>query len=137
MGGSIFVTSEIGKGSRFSFSLVVKKCKENEPDLKDVTGKGANSRIQDCVKKANILLIEDDYVNRSILEKFFYINGVKLYTAQNTKEGLEILKNERIDLLLLDIQLPDLNGYEITNRIRLEENTQRHLPIIATNAEKP
>jgi len=80
-----------------------------------------------------ILLVEDQEDNRRIMRDLLSASGYELIEATNGEEGLEFAEREIPDLILMDIQLPGLDGYEVTRRIKskLELN---HIPIIAVTS---
>jgi CheY-like chemotaxis protein len=78
-----------------------------------------------------ILVIEDDRYNYEFLEIVLQSIGAKLFWAQTANTGLQFFKDERIDLVLMDIKLPDKNGYELTREFK-EINSS--IPIIAQTA---
>ncbi len=80
-----------------------------------------------------ILLIEDNEQNRYLATFLLEKNGYKVHVAYDGPKGLEMVSRIRPDLILLDIQLPGMDGYEVSRRLRqLEEG--RHLPIIAVTS---
>jgi two-component system sensor histidine kinase/response regulator len=82
-----------------------------------------------------ILLAEDNAVNRQLAVRLLEKRGHIVTTAGNGKEALEILKNEPTDLILMDMQMPEMDGLEAIRKIRLNEKTRGgHIPIIAVTA---
>ena len=141
MGGTIEVSGKPGEGSRFSFSILLKG--DGEKRAERPAEKAAPAEIAGDLpqKPVNILLIEDDFVNQRVMSLFFKEPGKRLVIANNASEGFKCLAGESFDLLLLDIQLPDMDGYEIARRIRSNEAATAsgdtgtpHLPIIAITA---
>jgi CheY-like chemotaxis protein len=132
MGGEIWIESQEGPGSCFNFTLVAKIYNENEKmdNNTQVIGKLA----EDAVNK-RILIVEDDEVNRYFISKLLSKNQWETVTAENGAEALSILKRERFDLILMDIQMPVLDGFSATKSIREdEEGRGRHTKIIAMTA---
>jgi two-component system cell cycle response regulator DivK len=85
--------------------------------------------------KPNILCIEDHPDNRMLIRRIFRPDGYNLIEAKNGVQGLSIAESQECDLILLDINLPDIDGYEIARRIRASKNrTLAQLPIIAVTA---
>lgn len=80
-----------------------------------------NSLIFDCHDKL-ILVVEDDYDIGDIIEHYLTREGIRVLRAMNGKQALEILAVQSIDLLLLDIKLPEMNGWDVLKRIRQNDN---------------
>jgi CheY-like chemotaxis protein len=77
-----------------------------------------------------ILLVEDDQLNRDILARRLRKNGFNVLTAANGAEAWTLAQGGNPDVVLMDVGLPDIDGWEVTRRLRAEPQTQR-LPIIA------
>src|SRR6185503_4045669 len=80
-----------------------------------------------------ILLVEDQDDNRRIMRDLLSASGYELLEATDGEEGLAAAERERPDLILMDIQLPGLDGYEVTRRIKGNPEL-RHIPIIAVTS---
>jgi two-component system cell cycle response regulator DivK len=80
-----------------------------------------------------ILVIEDQEDNRQIVRDLVTANGYELIEATTGEEGLEVAARERPDLILMDIQLPGIDGYEVTRRIKADPKL-RQIPIIAVTS---
>ncbi|SPF51595.1 hypothetical protein SBF1_5170001 [Candidatus Desulfosporosinus infrequens] len=81
------------------------------------------------------LLVEDDYVSGLVMNKLCERRKINLKIATSCKQALDILKDESFDIIFMDIQMPDISGYETTEIIRdMEKEVHRHTPIIATTA---
>jgi len=129
MGGKIWVESEKGKGSTFNFTIKfnINFNSESDNNPKPIV----YSESEPC----RILLVEDDKVNQMVVERFLEIKGHKITIANNGKEALDILKNEKFDIILMDINMPEMDGIETTAQIRINETgTKKHIPIIALTA---
>ncbi|MFA6900914.1 MAG: response regulator [Desulfurivibrionaceae bacterium] len=80
----------------------------------------------------HILVVDDDFVNRVLDEEMLKIAGWRVSVAENGEQALALLKKEHIDLLLMDMQMPIMDGYTAMEKIReKEQQTGGHLPIIA------
>lgn len=83
----------------------------------------------------NILYVEDNPDNMMLVQRALEARGYHLLKAVNGLSGVEIAEREDVDLILLDINLPDIDGYEVARRIRRSSKpTLLHLPIIAVTA---
>jgi len=80
-----------------------------------------------------ILVIEDQEDNRQIVRDLMTASGYELIEATTGEEGLEAASRERPDLILMDIQLPGIDGYEVTRRIKADPKL-RQIPIIAVTS---
>ena len=134
MGGNIRVKSRPGTGTTFSFTACFQTC----PDERK---KGSLSmevvdplpRLQN--RPCTILLVEDEYINRTLAVTLLQRDNWQITTAENGREALEHLEKNSFDLILMDIQMPELDGYETTRIIRENEKTTGdHIPIIAMTA---
>lgn len=83
----------------------------------------------------NVLYIEDNPDNMVLVKRALEAHGYRLLEAMNGLDGVARAENENIDLILLDINLPDIDGYEVANRLRhSEKRALAHIPIIAITA---
>ncbi|OQX25887.1 MAG: hypothetical protein BWK80_13325 [Desulfobacteraceae bacterium IS3] len=134
MGGKLWVESDPGKGSVFYFSAFFdagdpdKVCSQRERDVQ---------KIQPAKRALKILLAEDNELNVMVaklpLER---IMGHKVTVAANGREAIAILKQESFDLVLMDLEMPQMGGLEATRRIRHGEagDSNSDIPIIAMTA---
>ena len=81
----------------------------------------------------SILLVEDSAFYRNIEKSYLSQEGFKVVEAENGKEALKILKEQEVDLVVTDIEMPEMNGFQLTREIRKDEQL-RHLPIIAVTS---
>jgi two-component system cell cycle response regulator DivK len=80
-----------------------------------------------------ILLVEDNEMNRDMLSRRLQRRGYHIVTAENGEQGLSLARVEAPDLILMDITLPEMDGWELARLLKAEEAT-RHIPIIALTA---
>ncbi|MGQ9608791.1 MAG: PAS domain S-box protein [bacterium] len=84
---------------------------------------------------AKVLLVEDNPVNQRLAVKLLEKHGFNVSIANNGIEVLDIIKKEKFDIILMDVQMPKMDGFVTTTEIRrMEENTYEHIPIIAMTA---
>ena len=82
---------------------------------------------------SKILIVEDNALNRALLLAVLKPEGFEILSAENGLQGIDLAQRELPDLILMDVMLPGLNGYEATRRLKAEPTT-RHIPIIAITA---
>ncbi len=126
-GGEMNLKSEEGKGSEFSFELIYKKIDKQE--VKPVKNILTPKKPSGSVK---ILLCEDNLLNQELARKVVTKFGFEIEIAENGKIGVEKLRNEKFDLVLMDLQMPEMDGYQAVLAIRHELHLQ--IPIIAMTA---
>ncbi len=132
MGGSLGVESEEGKGSVFWF-VASFQC----TDKVAVNVKQAVSNEQVLQLNANILLVEDNPINQMVASKMLQKIGLKAVLANNGVEALDILQQQPFDLVLMDCQMPEMDGFDATREIRkLQIKTKQNqpLPVVAMTA---
>ncbi len=83
----------------------------------------------------NVLYVEDNHDNMMLVKRALEARGYRLLEAINGLKGLEVAERENVDLILLDINLPDIDGYEVARRLRSSSKIAlAHIPIIAITA---
>lgn len=127
-GGSLSVASKVNTGSEFTFFIPYKKSKEIL-HLPEITGKIYDMKE---LSKLNILLVEDNRLNVRLILSLFSEYNLKLEVAENGSVGINKLKENHFDIILMDMEMPVMNGYEAAVVIRRE--LKNNIPIIAMTA---
>jgi signal transduction histidine kinase/CheY-like chemotaxis protein len=133
MGGRIQVTSRPGAGSTFGFDLDF----ELASNVPLPAGDSDFGRLDDADKLQGIvLLVEDNVVNRMIGAEMLRSFGVEVLEAEDGAQGVSVLEQQRVDLVLMDLQMPVLDGYGATRQVRERESRLRlpRVPIVALTA---
>lgn len=126
MGGEISVTSEAGKGSKFSFFVLVEEVhSDSEKNLPQAP--------VPSTEKLHLLLVEDNPVNQKISGAMLKKAGYTFDIAANGLECLEMVGKKTYDIILMDCQMPKMDGYEATRQIRQMPKV-RNTPIIGVTA---
>jgi PAS domain S-box-containing protein len=132
MGGEIFVESKLGRESQFTVIIPAGKCTDEQID------EYKNNKIKTSLPKQsknitlNILLVEDNRMNQQYVQTLLEQLGFDCTLAVNGIEAINKIKENKFDIILMDIQMPQMDGYEATRIIRNE--LKNNTPIIALTA---
>jgi PAS domain S-box-containing protein len=136
MGGTMGVSSQLGEGSTFWFNI----CLSLTASRPETRAKGAGHPVQLPVRTAafdvagaRVLLVEDNLVNQKVASLLLTKLGCRVTIANSGVEACSALENASFDVVLMDCQMPDMDGFEATRIIRQRETNQR-TPIIALTA---
>jgi CheY-like chemotaxis protein len=125
MGGNIAVDSQKGRGSAFVVvwpNIAIGKTSDvvSQDDIEDVT-----------FDKVSVLIVDDVKLNRVLLKRF--LSAFDIFEAANGLEALESAEKHHPDVILMDMKMPEMDGYEATRQLKANEQL-RHIPIIAVTA---
>ena len=135
MGSEIQVKTELGRGSRFRFELTLVPDRGNDhAGLVDSALGGLDSTVP---LRGRVLVVEDNEVNRMIARDVLQSMGLTVLEACDGEEALAMLGRHTVDLVLMDCQMPVLDGYAATRELRRREAQRgtRRLPVLALTAD--
>jgi len=148
MGGTIKLSSHIGEGSIFSITLQL------ETPAQEITSDNYSSGFDDTqinnqpkqvsintektirhlLNKMKILVVDDNNINLKVATTLLSNEGAIVCTAKSGSEAITAISSERFDLILMDLEMPEMSGMEATRRIRQSKTDASHTPIIALTA---
>lgn len=131
LGGNLTVESETGEGSQFTLCLplvplAVDRPRQNAPILEELPAVAAGRPV--------ILLVEDDEVNRFVATELLIQRGAEVLQAGNGGDAIAIAKERRVDAIIMDLSMPDMDGLEAARRLRAMGGQGAQVPIVALTA---
>jgi CheY-like chemotaxis protein len=127
MSGNISAQSTLGKGTFFTLLLPLVEVLSEPLKSKD--------ELHVLLPKPNILVVNDNPVNRMVLAKFLEKDNHKVVSVANGLKAVEYANGQALDLILMDIQMPEMNGLTATKAIRAGASQNKNIPIIAVTAD--
>lgn len=132
MGGKVMVSSEDGKGSKFTFNVHLDSVQQEiVPENIEVS----ETEEESLLSTLNVLVAEDNLINQQVIKLLLQKKGVNVTIANNGLEVLNLVNSDLFDLILMDIQMPEMDGLEATERLLTDDQYGSRVPdIIAMTA---
>jgi CheY-like chemotaxis protein len=130
MGGAITARSVEGQGSEFTLKMELAGADQALLERQD----GGRQMLRPLTERLEVLLVEDNLVNQKLAVRLLERLGCDVDVAVSGPEALRRLGDRDYDLVLMDCQMPEMDGYETTRRIREKERASRRTPIVAITA---
>ncbi len=135
LGGSINIKSNLGIGTTFKFTMPFEKGNQNQKTTGTSERKDSPQDLKSVVG-LNILVFEDNILNQRLIEQRLKVWKCHIHITDDPEFGMEALENNDIDLVLMDLRMPIMSGFEITKLIRNSDSRRiREIPIIALTAD--
>ncbi len=135
MGSRIYVNSTPGEGSTFWFTCKLQKAKRLEPQKKKTPPTNISlSEQKGLIKGMKVLVAEDESINQALISTLLTQFGFNVTAVENGKMAVEAVASGDFQLILMDLQMPDMDGFEATKRIKAMADTHKKPRIIALTA---
>ena len=133
MGGDLTVSSVAGVGSDFCLSFKAGVFQFKAPEVADNADVGCN--VDSCLEGVRVLVVDDVGTNRLVATTMLKALGASCFEAKDGKSAIEFARSESLDVILLDIRMPDIDGFAVLKEIRALEGAPSYVPIVALTAD--
>lgn len=134
MNGDIMISSKLGEGAEFSFMWDVDLVENSQLDEPEHFGSREKSLDKKELSDLKVLVAEDNKINQLLIQNILAHLGIEPVMAENGQAALDLLEDHTFDLILMDCQMPVMDGYESTKIIRTNPE-YKQLPVIALTAD--
>jgi signal transduction histidine kinase/CheY-like chemotaxis protein len=136
LGGEIGFESVEGKGSRFYFAIPFELAEAQVESVKAETDERSDKQQKPAVAldQAKVLVVEDNAINQKLMLALLAKIGIKADLAEQGEQALEKLAQQAYDIVLMDCQMPIMDGYEATRQLRAQDGLNHGVPVIAVTA---
>lgn len=133
MNGTIWVESEVGKGSNFSFIIQMAPGNPSQIETQKEEVYNENRFLEEAPR---VLLVEDNPINIQVAEMYLSEIGCQATSVTGGQDAIRLLSEHKFDMVVMDVEMPDMDGFETTKRIRRGESgvANSQIPIIAMTA---
>jgi signal transduction histidine kinase/ActR/RegA family two-component response regulator len=128
MGATVTVQSVLGTGTTFSFSM---ECAEAKLDSEGIVSRGEPGELAPIGVSVRALVVDDQKLNRELLRQILRRQGCEADTAAGGAEAEALVGAQRYDVIFMDLEMPDMDGFATTSALRTSEPAGQHTPIIA------
>ncbi len=135
MGGDVNAVSQQGRGSVFTLTFAAQAASQPSARLQHKTVQMPVSRRRTGLSGCRVLVVDDNAINLRVARTFLEQYGMDITEARDGNEALEILSHQPVDIVLMDIHMPGLDGAEAFRRLRMSRSMNRIVPVIALTAD--
>lgn len=134
MGGTVQLDSVEGKGTRFVFTITLQEAVNEYPVIEKAVSTEETSLPKGKSYKLSVLLVEDNEINLYVIDEMLKMHGIEADIVKDGEQAVKAVINKTYNMVFMDCQMPVMDGYKATRRIRETEGAKKHTTIIAMTA---
>lgn len=135
MGGDVNAVSEQGRGSVFTLTVAAQAASQPHARRQHKTVQMTQPRRQTGLSGCRVLVVDDNAINLRVARTFLEQYGMEITEASDGNDALDVLSHQPVDVVLMDIHMPGLDGAEAFRRLRMSSSINRIVPVIALTAD--